>query len=237
MTFTPNKVLSEISQKRLSAIREFTEFGSGFKIAMRDLEIRGAGNILGGEQHGHMETVGYDMYLRLLSEAIRREKGEEVQEYGQECLVDMQIQAHIPDKYIENLSQRLEIYRRIADIRTREDALDVTDELIDRFGEPPESVNGLIEVALLRNLASGLGISEVKQRDDCLLLYKPGFSLKNPADMAQMAALTSTLKKRVTLNASGKPYISVKILPPMTPLDVLGETLNLMEDARKSVKK
>ena len=237
LTFTPNKVLSEISQKRLSAIREFTEFGSGFKIAMRDLEIRGAGNILGGEQHGHMETVGYDMYLRLLSEAIRREKGEEVQEYGQECLVDMQIQAHIPDKYIENLSQRLEIYRRIADIRTREDALDVTDELIDRFGEPPESVNGLIEVALLRNLASGLGISEVKQRDDCLLLYKPGFSLKNPADMAQMAALTSTLKKRVTLNASGKPYISVKIIPPMTPLDVLGETLNLMEDARKSVKK
>ena len=237
LTFTPNKVLSEISQKRLSAIREFTEFGSGFKIAMRDLEIRGAGNILGGEQHGHMETVGYDMYLRLLSEAIRREKGEEVQEYGQECLVDMQIQAHIPDRYIENLSQRLEIYRRIADIRTREDALDVTDELIDRFGEPPESVNGLIEVALLRNLASGLGISEVKQRDDCLLLYKPGFSLKNPADMAQMAALTSTLKKRVTLNASGKPYISVKILPPMTPLDVLGETLNLMEDTRKSVKK
>lgn len=237
LTFTPNKVLSEISQKRLSAIREFTEFGSGFKIAMRDLEIRGAGNILGGEQHGHMETVGYDMYLRLLSEAISREKGEDVQEYGQECLVDMQIQAHIPDRYIENLSQRLEIYRRIADIRTRDDALDVTDELIDRFGEPPESVNGLIEVALLRNLASGLGISEVKQRDDCLLLYKPGFSLKNSADMAQMAALTSTLKKRVTLNASGKPYISVKIVSPMTPLDVLGETLNLMEDARKSVKK
>ena len=133
LTFTPNKVLSEISQKRLSAIREFTEFGSGFKIAMRDLEIRGAGNILGGEQHGHMETVGYDMYLRLLSEAISREKGEDVQEYGQECLVDMQIQAHIPDRYIENLSQRLEIYRRIADIRTRDDALDVTDELIDRF--------------------------------------------------------------------------------------------------------
>lgn len=233
LTFTPNKVLSEIAQKRLSAIREFTEFGSGFKIAMRDLEIRGAGNILGGEQHGHMETVGYDMYLRLLSEAIRREKGEDVQEYGQECLVDMQIQAHIPDKYIENLSQRLEVYRRIADIRTRDDALDVTDELIDRFGEPPESVNGLIEVALLRNLASGLGISEVKQQNDCLLLYKPTFSLKNPQDMRQMAALTSALKKRVTLNAGGKPYISVKLGPNMTPLDTLGETLNVMEDAKE----
>ena len=137
------------------------------------------------------------------------------------------------DKYIENLSQRLEVYRRIADIRTRDDALDVTDELIDRFGEPPESVNGLIEVALLRNLASGLGVSEVKQQNDCLLLYKPTFSLKNPQDMRQMAALTSALKKRVTLNAGGKPYISVKLGPNMTPLDTLGEALNVMEDAKE----
>jgi transcription-repair coupling factor (superfamily II helicase) len=170
LTFTPNKVLTEIAQKRLSAIREFTEFGSGFKIAMRDLEIRGAGNILGGEQHGHMEAVGYDMYLHLLAEAVSREKGENPQEYDAECLVDMQVQAHIPENYIENLSQRLEVYRRIADIRTREDALDVTDELIDRFGEPPESVNGLIEIALLRNLASELGIYEIKQQNDVLHL-------------------------------------------------------------------
>lgn len=223
LTFTPNKVLTEIAQKRLSAIREFTEFGSGFKIAMRDLEIRGAGNILGGEQHGHMEAVGYDMYLHLLSEAISREKGETPPEYDAECLVDMQIQAHIPDSYISNLSQRLEIYRRIADIRTRDDALDVTDELIDRFGDPPDSVNGLIEVALLRNLASRLGIYEIKQQNDVLLLYK------TQIDMKQVGALISSMRSRVMLNAGAKPYISVKILPGATPLDTLTEILNAIE--------
>ena len=134
LTFTRNKVLTDVAQKRLSAIREFTEFGSGFKIAMRDLEIRGAGNILGAQQHGHMEAVGYDLYLKLLGEAIRREKGEDVQPLDEGCLIDVQIQAHIPESYISDLNQRLEIYRRIADVRTRDDALDVTDELIDRFG-------------------------------------------------------------------------------------------------------
>uniref|UniRef100_UPI0028A1191D transcription-repair coupling factor n=1 Tax=Caproiciproducens sp. TaxID=1954376 RepID=UPI0028A1191D len=223
LTFTPNKVLTEIAQKRLSAIREFTEFGSGFKIAMRDLEIRGAGNILGGEQHGHMEAVGYDMYLHLLAEAISREKGETPPEYDQECLVDMQVQAHIPEGYIGNLSQRLEIYRRIADIRTREDALDVTDELIDRFGEPPESVNGLIEIALLRNLASRLGIYEIKQQNDVLLLYK------TIIDMKQVSALIASMRSRVMLNAGAKPYISVKIMPGATPLDTLTEILNAIQ--------
>lgn len=184
LTFTPSKVLTEIAQKRLSAIREFTEFGSGFKIAMRDLEIRGAGNILGGEQHGHMESVGYDLYLKLLGEAVQREKGEEVQNADEECVVDMQINAHIPEKYISSLNQRLEIYRRIADIRTFEDSADVVDELIDRFGDPPQAVKGLIDVALLRNLAGSLGITEVKQLNDHLLLYK------SKIDMAQMARLT-----------------------------------------------
>jgi len=222
LTFTRDKVLSEVAQKRLSAIREFTEFGSGFKIAMRDLEIRGAGNILGGEQHGHMEAVGYDMYLHLLSEAISREKGENPPQYDSECLVDMQVQAHIPENYISNLNQRLEIYRRIADIRTREDALDVTDELIDRFGEPPESVNGLIEIALLRNLASSLGIYEIKQNGDTLFLYK------NEIDMKQVSELIGAMRSRVMVNAGAKPYISVKIHPGATPLDTLTEVLNII---------
>ena len=145
LTYTPNKVLTEIAQKRLSAIREFTEFGSGFKIAMRDLEIRGAGNMLGGEQHGHMEAVGYDMYVKLLNEAVTLMKGEEpVRPVDQECLVDLQVQAHIPESYIGSLSLRLDVYRRIAEVETQEDAMDVTDELIDRFGEPPASVKGLV---------------------------------------------------------------------------------------------
>ena len=222
LTFTRNKVLSDVAQKRLSAVREFTEFGSGFKIAMRDLEIRGAGNILGGEQHGHMEAVGYDMYLKLLGEAVSREKGEEVRSFDEECLVDVQIQAHIPESYIGDLRQRLEIYRRIADIRTRDDALDVTDELIDRFGEPPASVNGLIEIALLRNQASGLGITEVKQQGEVLLFYKSSI------DMKQVSALVSRLKKRVMINAGAKPYISVKI--EQSPLQTLTDTLSVLAE-------
>jgi transcription-repair coupling factor (superfamily II helicase) len=223
LTFRRNKALSEIAQKRLSAIRQFTEFGSGFKIAMRDLEIRGAGNILGGEQHGHMEAVGYDMYLHLLAEAVGRAKGEPVQEYGEECLVDLQVTAHIPENYISDLNQRLDIYRRIADIRTREDALDVTDELIDRFGEPPASVNGLVDIALLRNVASRLGIREVRQQESTLFLYS------DRIDMKKVGALVSALRGRVLLNAGAKPYVSVKIAPGETPVQTLSLALRLME--------
>ena len=222
LTFTRSKVLSDVAQKRLAAIREFTEFGSGFKIAMRDLEIRGAGNILGGEQHGHMEAVGYDLYLKLLGEAIKREKGEEVQEIDAGCLVDVQIQAHIPERYIADLNQRLDVYRRIADVRTREDALDVTDELIDRFGEPPESVNGLLEIALLRSQAAALGVSEIKQQGEAILFYQ------NKIDMKQVSHLVSGMKKRVMVNAGAKPYISVKLSG--TPLDTMRETLGLMQE-------
>jgi transcription-repair coupling factor (superfamily II helicase) len=222
LTFRRNKVLSEVAQKRLTAIRQFTEFGSGFKIAMRDMEIRGAGNILGGEQHGHMEAVGYDMYLHLLSDAIRREKGEEVQEYGEECLVDLQVQAHIPERYIPDLNQRLDIYRRIADIRTSEDALDVTDELIDRFGDPPASVNGLVQIALLRNRASALGINEIKQQGDKLLLFRDGF------DMKKISALIAAMRGRVMVNAGTKPYVSVTVPKGQEPIAVLEETLSVL---------
>lgn len=220
LTFTRSKVLSEIAQKRLSAIREFTEFGSGFKIAMRDLELRGAGNILGGEQHGHMETVGYDMYLRLLNEAVSEEKGEQAAPYELECLVDVQVQAHIPEYYIESLSQRLDIYRRISDIRTEEDASDVMDELIDRFGEPPTSVQGLIDVALIRNTAASLGIYEIKQQPGALLLYQ------HKIDMKQVAALIPAMKGRVMVNAGPKPYLSIKISKDASPLTVLREVFS-----------
>ncbi|MEG1436668.1 MAG: transcription-repair coupling factor, partial [Oscillospiraceae bacterium] len=170
-TFTRGKEISEIATRRLSAIREYTEFGSGFKIAMRDLELRGAGNVLGAQQHGHMEAVGYDMYIKLLSEAVDEEKEQKPKKEQKDCLIDVQIDAHIPDDYIISVPQRLAIYRRIAGIRTNDDAMDVTDELIDRFGEPPESVLGLIEVSLLRNTAAQLGIYEIGQRGDNLLLY------------------------------------------------------------------
>ena len=223
LTYAPNKVLTEIAQKRLSAIREFTEFGSGFKIAMRDLEIRGAGNILGGEQHGHMETVGYDLYIKLLGEAVSLMKGEEaVRPVDEGCLVDMQIQAHIPEDYISSTNLRLDVYRRIAEIRNAEDAMDVTDELIDRFGEPPASVKGLLDVALLRNTASQLGLSEIKQQGDALFLYKKEF------DLEQVGKLIRAMNGRVMLSAGSRPYISVKI-GTQTPLDALSDILSAME--------
>lgn len=227
-TFTRGKVLSEISQKRLAAIREFTEFGSGFKIAMRDLEIRGAGNILGGEQHGHMESVGYDMYLKLLNEAVAMMKGEAPENPVEECTVDMQVQAHIPESYIDSTALRLDVYRRIADIKTYEDSSDVVDELIDRFGEPPESVYGLIDIALLRNRATQLGITEVKQQANALLLYKDKF------DMERVKRLIQGMPNKVMLSAGSRPYISVA-LGGKAPLTVLEDVLKVLcgdEDAK-----
>ncbi|MCQ2455413.1 MAG: transcription-repair coupling factor [Clostridia bacterium] len=167
--FKRGRVINETAQKRLEAIREFTEFGSGFKIALRDLEIRGAGSILGGEQHGNMEAVGYDMYLRLLNDAVNEENGiEDKNEI--ECTVDLNISAHIPENYIESLPSRLGIYKRIADIKTESDVSDVLDELCDRFGEPPKSVIGLIDVALLRNKASKAKITEISSGNGTVIL-------------------------------------------------------------------
>lgn len=204
-TFTPNKVLSDISQKRLTAIREFTEFGSGFKIAMRDLELRGAGNILGGQQHGHMEDVGYDMYIKLLNEAISEAKGEEPTDPQIDCLVDLQVQAHIPEKYIQSLNQRIEVYRRISDIRSKEDSEDVIDELIDRFGDVPKSVMGLIDVALIRNTAAKYGIYEIKQQNNSILMYIHNIKSESVGN------IIINNKGRAMLCAGNKPYITLKL--------------------------
>ncbi len=222
LLFTPGKALSEISQKRLDAIRKFTEFGSGFRIAMRDLEIRGAGSILGGEQHGHMEAVGYDMYLKLLSDAIAEEKGEKVTE-EKECTVDLKVNAHIPEKYISSLPQRLSAYRRIAAIRTEDDMFDVTDELIDRYGTPPKVVTDLLSIALLKARASDLGITEISEQNGRVLLYTEG--LTEPVS----ALICSNMKKRVMFSAGKRPYVSVRPEGTQKSLSMLKEALDAME--------
>ncbi|MBQ2829197.1 MAG: transcription-repair coupling factor [Clostridia bacterium] len=221
-TFTRGKQLSEIADRRLSAIKEFTEFGSGFKIAMRDLELRGAGNILGAQQHGHMEAVGYDMYLKLLSEAVAEEKGEEIEESTENCLIDLHIDANIPKKYIESVPHRLSMYRRIADIRTQDDADDVIDELIDRFGEPPKSVMGLIDVVLLRAAAVKNGISEIGQAGDRLLLYS------DTLDMKKVAAVSNALRGRITVATSPRTHIKVKLGENQSEIDALKQVMALM---------
>jgi transcription-repair coupling factor (superfamily II helicase) len=231
-TFTRGKELTDIATKRLEAIREYTEFGSGFKIAMRDLEIRGAGSLLGNKQHGHMEAVGYDMYLKLLEEAVAMEKGElkeeEIEE--KECLIDVAIDAHIPEEYIISTAQRLEMYKRIANIKNDEDANDVYDELNDRFGAPPSAVWGLVEIALLRNTAISLNITDVIQRNGSLLFYSPDVDIKT------VAILNAFMKGRVTLSAGKKPYVAVKLVPEESNLETLSETLKLMKQAKENLK-
>lgn len=230
-TFRPGKVLTEVASKRLNAIREFTQFGSGFRIAMRDLEIRGAGSILSGKQHGHMEAVGYDMYVRLLNEAIAQEKGEELPHNPEDCLVDVAIDAFIPENYIESLTLRIDAYRRIANIQTKDDSMDVLDELIDRYGEPPKSVMGLVNVALMRNTASTLGITEISQRAENILFF-----IKQPS-MEQIQALSKAFRGRVLFNSTQKPYISVKLVPKEKAPDLMHEVINIMVNAKTKADK
>jgi transcription-repair coupling factor (superfamily II helicase) len=222
-TFKRGKSLSEISVRRLDAIREFTKFGSGFNIALRDLEIRGAGSILGGSQHGHMEAVGYDIYLKLLSEAVDAKKdGIEVKPTV-ECLIDVRLSAHIPNEYIENLATRIDVYKKIASIKSKNDSMDVLDELIDRFGEPPSSVEGLVEVALLRNIASKFGFVEIVGQGDSLMLYP------QELDMSVANHLASNLRGRVLINAGSKPYIVVKLGNDNNVLNTIREIMLVLE--------
>ncbi len=206
MTYRKGKVLTEIASKRLSAIREYAEFGSGFKIAMRDLEIRGAGNILGPEQSGFLVSVGYDMYLKLLEEAVLEERGEKPQ-LQTECAADLAVSANIPDRYVPSPEQRMDLYRRIAKIRTEEDADDMVDELIDRFGDPPRPVNNLISVALLRGSAARCGISEISQKGMALNFALEAFDLER----ISLLCGSARYKGRLLFSAGEKPYLSLKV--------------------------
>ena len=160
-----DKLLKEVAEKRLSAIREFTDLGSGFKIAMRDLEIRGAGNLLGAEQHGHMEAVGYDLYCKMLNEAVKHLKGE-LDEESYTTTVDLNVDAFIPSGYIPNEYQKLDIYKRIASIESQEEMDDMLEELVDRFGDVPKKVQQLLSIALLKALAHDVYVISVEQKQD-----------------------------------------------------------------------
>jgi transcription-repair coupling factor (superfamily II helicase) len=216
LTYRRGKLLSEIAEKRLSAVREYVEFGSGFKIAMRDLELRGAGNILGAEQSGHMISVGYDMYLRFLEEAVNEERGLDVMHVS-DCGVDLNITANIPEEYIASPEQRMDIYRQIASVRSREDAEDIIDELIDRFGEPPKSTLALIDISLLRSGAAAAGITEISQKGGSIRIV-----MENP-DFARISALCAKpeYRGRVLLNAGQQPYLMLRLDKDSPPFDTV----------------
>ncbi len=186
LMYQRNKMLKEVAEKRLSAIREFTELGSGFKIAMRDLEIRGAGNLLGAQQHGHMEAVGYDLYCKMLNEAVKALKGESAPEQFETSL-ELDVDAFIPPSYIPNEFQKLDIYKRIAVIETQEEREEILEELIDRFGEPPKSVENLLTIAQLKAKAHSCYYIEIKESKDIVKFIFYVQARVNPANIMKMS--------------------------------------------------
>ena len=200
LMYKKDKVLSEIAEKRLGAIREFTNLGSGYRIALRDLEIRGAGNLLGKSQHGHMEAVGYDLYCKMLGEAVGRLKGEEAAD-DFSTIINLDIDAFIPREYIFNEEQKLDMYKRIASIENEADLSDMRDELLDRFGKVPLSAENLLKVALMRKLAHAVYLTEVRGGKGEIV-----FSFKADAkvDPSKIPEVLNRHKKHLSFSAGGR---------------------------------
>ena len=206
VTYKRDKLLSEVADKRLKAIKEFTEFGSGFKIAMRDLEIRGAGSLLGEIQHGHMDQVGYDTYCKLLDEVIKETQGIEVKEEI-DVQIDLNVSSYIPDEYIENSSQKIEVYQNIALSRTEEDIENVIDEVIDRYGPIPKEVNNLLEIARIKELCKKAYINKISERRESVIF---NFNAQN-FNMNIVDKLVKKYRNNIRFSNSIEPYITFKI--------------------------
>jgi transcription-repair coupling factor (superfamily II helicase) len=205
LTFRQHKVLSEIAQKRLTAIREFAEFNSGFKIAMRDLEIRGAGNLLGAEQSGHLVKVGYDMYIQMLDDAVSEIKGASPDKRPPDCRAELSVSAQLPSSYVASPAERINLYRRIAEVKTDEDARDMIDELIDRFGDPPDESVNLVRISRIRYEAAMCGISDIIQSGGKLFFTVRDF------DFGVISALSKLpdYKNKLRVEKSAEPRVSL----------------------------
>lgn len=207
LTYRRDKVLNEDAQKRLRAIREFTEFGSGFKIAMRDLEIRGTGNVIGPQQSGHMESVGYEMYCKLLAESVGKIQGVEP-ESETNATVDLPVSAYIPERYISAHAQRIGAYKKIAAIENQEDLHDAYDELLDRFGEVPDVVNNLMEISLIRKMAATKKFTEIRgSKTSLIMLFDPD----DAPDLSALVVSEEFMKRQVDIKSGKKPKIIYKI--------------------------
>ena len=211
LMYKRDKMLKEVAEKRLQAIKEFTELGSGFKIAMRDLEIRGAGNLLGAEQSGHMEAVGYDLYCKMLNDAVKTLKDGGLEEDTFDTLVDMEVDAFIPSAYIKNEMQKLDMYKRVAEIETEEELADMQEELIDRFGDIPSSVNQLLNIAFVKALCHNVYITSLVQRgyEVKLLLYAQA-----KLDMTGLPALVKKWEPALKFRADTVPYFIFELPKP-----------------------
>ena len=207
LTYRRDAILSEVAEKRLQAIQEYTEFGSGFKIAMRDLQLRGAGNILGAEQSGQLEAIGYDLYVRILEDAVNLEKGLEPTS-ERNCIVDLQADAYVPDSYVPSQKVRMELYKRIGDLQNGEDAKDAEQELLDRFGPLPQPVSDLLRISVIRHAAMDLGFTSVEQKESTVCFFHPS------ADRFLSAGLLSdpAFRGRVMASPGGRSHIALRIV-------------------------
>ncbi len=204
-TFRRGKSLSEISMKRLDAIREYTEFGAGFRVALRDMEIRGAGNLLGAQQHGHLDAVGYDLYVKILENAVLAEKGEPEKASPAECTVDIKIDAHLPASYVKSGAHRMEMYKKIARIENKADAEDIFDELCDRFGEPPAPTMNLLKIAEIRGVGRRIGILSIEEREGTLSVKPEKIDFEN---WAKLDTEAKALGVRMRVVSAAVPYLS-----------------------------
>ena len=207
LMYRRNKMLSEVAEKRLEAIKDFTELGSGIKIAMRDLELRGAGTLLGKSQHGHMESVGYDLYCKMLNEAVKREKGENVTT-DFETNIEINVDAYIPDKYIPNEFHKLDIYKRIAELENEEECEDMRDELSDRFGDIPRTVEHLLRIAMIKANAHKLYMTSVEAKRDYVRFSMYEKAQINAQNIPKVIELH---KNQLTFRADAKPYFVYKL--------------------------
>ena len=222
LTLQPDRALSETADKRLQAIREFTEFGSGYRIAMRDLEIRGAGNLLGAEQSGFLTAVGYDMYCKLLEQTVRELRGEESAAEPIETRVEFQVDAFLPVEYIADEKQRIELYHRIASLDSRVHREDLEDELVDRFGDIPEEVSTLLDIALMKYWLNSLGIDLISHKQDQV---KMRFSNSAKVDGAKLFGAMSKADPRIVLEPGAQTYLALRGVS-YVGIDALRDTLN-----------
>ena len=220
--YKKDKLLSEVADKRLKAIKEFTEFGSGFKIAMRDLEIRGAGSILGEMQHGHMEQVGYDMYCKLLDQVVKEMKGIQVEEEI-DVQLDLDVSSYIPDEFIEDSNQKIEIYQEIALCKNEDEIKDITDSIIDRYGNMPKEIEKLLDIARIRNACRAKNIIKVAQKSDKVIFY---FDEKT-FDFSVVDKILKKYGMRIKFSPAKNPYVTYKL---KNINDILKEIKEFLQD-------
>lgn len=218
-TYPPMRALTDIARKRLEAIREYAEFGAGFKIALRDMEIRGAGNLLGAEQHGHLDAVGYDLYIKLLNQAVLEERGEGA-EPDVECTVSLDFDAFLPEKYVPYPAQRMALYKKIALIANEEDLRDVTDELTDRYGDLPLPSRNLLRVALIHNTAVAARMTSIRQSGNEIHIYP------QKTDLDRWSVVASDFGGKLRMLMSGEPHLCLRVAKKETALDQLQDCLN-----------